>query len=324
MDTEYMSSSRYVKAAIKEGIAFDKQILATFPTRKAAVAHEVELHNTNDVDASPFFFNQAKQTSTGFDFNAKNLDPEAYEALCKKFSEVQKIVQNRPEVAAKRGAAISDAYWALSPEKRAEWSANRRAASNAFWANISQEEKAERAAKSGLGMRVAYWEFSPEKRAGWRANIGTGGRRYWENISPESYEAFCNKMSSVAKIVGSRPEVAAKRSATLKKMQREIQNRPDVAEKKSASMTAAHRATSSKKRADWNANISAGHSAFWANISKENKAQLVERRREGLKKAYADPVKKQEIQSKKWITSQRTKLRKQMGIVYNNVKVQAA
>lgn len=68
-DTRYMSSSEYVKAAIKEfGLAtFEKKILAVFETRELAVAHEVHLHAILNVDYDDGYYNRAKQKTTGFD-----------------------------------------------------------------------------------------------------------------------------------------------------------------------------------------------------------------------------------------------------------------
>jgi len=66
-DTAYMSSSREVKALIKSGMVFVKEIIATWPSRKAAVAHEIALHAEFDVARSPRFFNKAKQTTVGWD-----------------------------------------------------------------------------------------------------------------------------------------------------------------------------------------------------------------------------------------------------------------
>ncbi len=80
LDTKYMSSSPTLKAAIKEeGLShFSKLILAVFPTREKALAHEVFLHKRFDVDKDPTFYNKAKQTSTGFYFQACGQDHPMY------------------------------------------------------------------------------------------------------------------------------------------------------------------------------------------------------------------------------------------------------
>ena len=66
-DAAYMSSSREIRALIKSGVQFVKEIIAVHENRKKAVAHEVELHADFDVARSPRFFNKAKQTAVGFD-----------------------------------------------------------------------------------------------------------------------------------------------------------------------------------------------------------------------------------------------------------------
>lgn len=67
----YMSSSKYVKAAIKEDehAHFVKIVLQEFPTREEAIEHEILLHNKFDVGKNPVFYNKAKQTSTRFDYH---------------------------------------------------------------------------------------------------------------------------------------------------------------------------------------------------------------------------------------------------------------
>lgn len=58
---KYMGSSKHTP---KKGV---KVILNTFTTRKEAVAHEIYLHNYNDVSNNLNYYNKAKQTSIGFD-----------------------------------------------------------------------------------------------------------------------------------------------------------------------------------------------------------------------------------------------------------------
>ena len=68
-DDPYMGSCKLLKEAIAiEGIDnFTKIILQDFNTREEAVQHETELHDKFDVARNPMFYNQARQTSTGFD-----------------------------------------------------------------------------------------------------------------------------------------------------------------------------------------------------------------------------------------------------------------
>jgi hypothetical protein len=62
-DTRYLGSSRH----LPRDLEYRKEILAVWPTRAEAVAHEVALHDLHDVARSPRFFNKAKQKTTGFD-----------------------------------------------------------------------------------------------------------------------------------------------------------------------------------------------------------------------------------------------------------------
>jgi group I intron endonuclease len=90
-DTKYMGSSRHLKKAIKaEGLShFSKLILAVFPTREKALEYEIFLHNRFNVNRDPMFYNKAKQTSTGFDFQASGPDHPCYG---RKLTEEQKTV----------------------------------------------------------------------------------------------------------------------------------------------------------------------------------------------------------------------------------------
>lgn len=63
----YMSSSRSVATAIAFGVAFKKNVLAIWPSREEAVAHEVRLHEFLNVSTDPSYFNKAKQTTVKFD-----------------------------------------------------------------------------------------------------------------------------------------------------------------------------------------------------------------------------------------------------------------
>jgi hypothetical protein len=98
-DLGYMSSSRTIAKMIAAGVTFNKEILATWPTRKRAVAHEVELHNAFDVARSPRFFNKAKQTCVGFDTEGTQVGDDNPMA--------------DPLVKAKHAAALAaEGYWA--------------------------------------------------------------------------------------------------------------------------------------------------------------------------------------------------------------------
>lgn len=69
LDTNYRSSSKYLKEAIKEigHTNFSKEILNVWETRKLANQDEIRLHNLFEVAKNPTYYNKAKATSDGFD-----------------------------------------------------------------------------------------------------------------------------------------------------------------------------------------------------------------------------------------------------------------
>lgn len=64
-DTDYWGSSKHIPKNVRE--THSKIILKIHDTREQAVAHEIHLHNLNDVAINPIYYNRAKQTSVGFD-----------------------------------------------------------------------------------------------------------------------------------------------------------------------------------------------------------------------------------------------------------------
>ena len=75
-DDNYWSSSKYVLNAIKNGVLFNKEILAIWSSRKEAVLHEVLLHDVFDVAKNKNFYNKSKQTSTFFDTSGNEVSKE--------------------------------------------------------------------------------------------------------------------------------------------------------------------------------------------------------------------------------------------------------
>lgn len=80
-DTEYWGSSKHLPSNMQE--THTKIILKEHVSRKEAVAHEIGLHNLNDVAVNPIYYNQAKQTSTGFDTSGVPMRPEIVEKIKK-------------------------------------------------------------------------------------------------------------------------------------------------------------------------------------------------------------------------------------------------
>jgi len=62
----YWSSSKVVKAMMRDGKKFTKQVLAEWDTREEALSHEILLHDIFDVVRNDSFLNRSKQKSTGF------------------------------------------------------------------------------------------------------------------------------------------------------------------------------------------------------------------------------------------------------------------
>lgn len=67
-EDSYVCSSKIIK---RNKIKVSKQVLAVWSSRKEALSHEILLHDCFDVAKNPEFFNQAKQTTFGFDANGK-------------------------------------------------------------------------------------------------------------------------------------------------------------------------------------------------------------------------------------------------------------
>ena len=74
-DTDYWGSSKHLPKDIRD--THRKIIIKEHSARKEAVAHEVLLHDLNDVAVSPFYYNKAKQLTTGFDTSGVPMSEEA-------------------------------------------------------------------------------------------------------------------------------------------------------------------------------------------------------------------------------------------------------
>ena len=73
-DTDYWGSSKHLPVDV--ATTHKKRVLKTFSTRKEALQHEIYLHNKYDVAVNPYFYNKAKQTSTGFDTAGTHMSEE--------------------------------------------------------------------------------------------------------------------------------------------------------------------------------------------------------------------------------------------------------
>lgn len=101
-DTNYWSSSRYVKHAMETFGRewFTKKIISCYNTSTEAYAKEIRLHKYFDVKTHPLFFNRANQTTLKFSREGVRCSPETIEKIIR---QVRGRVYS-PEVLAKRAA----------------------------------------------------------------------------------------------------------------------------------------------------------------------------------------------------------------------------
>ncbi len=203
-DTEYMSSSDHVHAAIADGVAFEKIFLADWPNREDAMTHEILLHEWFDVARNPKFFNRARQTSIGFTGGAP-----ATEETKAKLSKASTRMHARPGFKEKHKAAVKQV---LTPEF---CKARGEALSKSIMSSPEYRETKSRAATVSNSRRAeSGWKLTEEQRA----NIAIGTRLAMSN--PETRA----KVSAGLKKAFSSPEARARLSASIK----EAMNRPEV------------------------------------------------------------------------------------------------
>lgn len=104
-DTEYLSSSRHVKAAIKDGVRFVKHSIVEWETRALAVEHEIKLHVDLGVVASDMYFNMARQTAIGWDSAGVKITGDRLQ----KMRETSRKTLADPEIKAKQKAGMKKA-----------------------------------------------------------------------------------------------------------------------------------------------------------------------------------------------------------------------
>jgi hypothetical protein len=235
-DARYQGSSRHLPRTIQ----YRKEIIAIWPTRAAAVAHEVALHDLHDVARSPRFFNKAKQTSVGFDPFGSVRTQEQNRALsvalkatmaCPDFrakrSRKLKLVFANPAVRSNVAKGLSAAL--SSPEARAKMSAAGKKAYDAPGRReaasvIAKEIWSRPDVKIKLSLSLKNTLSDPEVR-----------KKYSEASKARmSVQKNRDKISVALKATNLLPEVQAKRSAASKA----LWERPDVRAKLSASRAA--------------------------------------------------------------------------------------
>jgi hypothetical protein len=123
---DYRSSSKKVKALIKEGFQYTISIIATHATRAEAEAEEIALHDIFDVARNPYFLNGAKARHGGFTRAGVPSDQKGrtYEELfgieeaARKRLNLQQKLRNRvfsKKTKAKMAASHADVSGPLNP-----------------------------------------------------------------------------------------------------------------------------------------------------------------------------------------------------------------
>lgn len=175
-DIKYISSSKYLKKAIKEeGLDhFNKLILAIFPTREKALAYEIFLHNCFNVNKDPMFYNKAKQTSTRFEcimygpdnpLYGKNRSEETKQKISKANLGRHRSTEEKKEIGRRRRKRIysEEARQGMKNSQKGEKSPG-------YGKPLSQEHKNKIGKKSRQELRYIYitpvGEFTTAKKAG--------------------------------------------------------------------------------------------------------------------------------------------------------------
>lgn len=182
-DDAYMSSSRTVAKLIASGVQFQKEIIALWPTRKEAVAHEVALHDLHDVGRNGEWFNRAKQTSTSYDTGGTTIS--------EKHKRILADAVTNPDVLKKRSASIKAAY--SNQKLRDKVSARTKL-------SLSRPE-----VRAKLSESVKAYNSSPEVRL---------KKSLIAKLSHARPEVKA-RLSAAAKAVKARPEVKAKQVSLL-------------------------------------------------------------------------------------------------------------
>jgi hypothetical protein len=173
-DTNYWSSSRVVGAARKTlgKQWFVKKIVSVHPTRQAALMKEIRLHHCFNVRDNPKFFNQANQTSIGFDAGPISLEArqKISAALLKNqhtkgrkrtAEERARISQAMKGQKSAQGRSVSEVTRQKISEARTGWAPFfGKRHSEATRAKISQAMKARRASDSQNESFGTKLEFS--------------------------------------------------------------------------------------------------------------------------------------------------------------------
>ena len=163
-ETSYWSSSRKVGAARKKFGKewFVKKIVSVYPTRQAALMKEIRLHHCFNVRDNSMFFNQANQTSLGFDAGPISLEGRQKISVAllnnqhtkgrkRTAEERARISQAMKGKKSAQGRSVSEVTRKKIAEARAGWAPFLgKRHSEATRAKISQAMKARRAARRGF------------------------------------------------------------------------------------------------------------------------------------------------------------------------------
>jgi len=168
-DTRYQGSSKHLPRTIQ----YRKEIIAVWPTREEAVAHEVALHDFHDVARSPRFFNKAKQTSVGFDtagitqsIEFKESVSAALRGVPKSKAHAAKVrdVLNSPEVKAKLRAKSIEANAREDVKRKISESSKSLWQNELYVAKTLESRRCSKNREARAKETSAMWE-NPEWRA---------------------------------------------------------------------------------------------------------------------------------------------------------------
>lgn len=185
---------------------YEYKILGLFASRRYAMQHEIELHETYDVARNPRFFNRARQTCTGFDwvghFHTEEYKKKMSEFMKgKSFSEetlkkmsiaaskrMKRILENDGENYKLR---LSHSLMNMPIERKNQMRLNQSESQKRRHSNNTPEEKRRISIKQSSTIHGKPKEIKEQIRK----NVSEGVKTTWENMSDENFEKRTKNMS---------------------------------------------------------------------------------------------------------------------------------
>lgn len=170
----YMGSSKPLLSWLsKTSGAAVKIVLARWPTRAEAMAHEIFLHDCFDVGPNKSFWNQAKATSTFFDVTGLVRPKQFRDNVSKRMQgRVMSLATKQKLAEANRGRAPSNKGTPLSAEAKAKLSAALTGKPGPNLGRVFSAESRAKNSKAKLENPTNYWQGktrSDEDRQKFRA-----------------------------------------------------------------------------------------------------------------------------------------------------------